>query len=133
MPVLPVNGWLGAGGETGAHAAPIVAGGPVDARLAKVYFDLGSAVVPADASARLSSVLGTLHADPDSLARVSGYHDTSGDVAVNQELAKQRAVAIQQWLVVNGVAAERIVLEKPSETTGDGSADEARRVEVKVE
>lgn len=135
VPVLPVNGWLGgaAASSHSAAAAPIVAGELIDGRLAKVYFDTGSAVVPADASARLSSVLGTLHSDTGRRALVSGYHDTSGDVAVNQELAKQRAQAIQQWLVVNGVAAERIVLSKPMETTGDGSADEARRVEVKVE
>ena len=135
VPVLPVNGWLGgaAASSHSAAAAPIVAGELIDGRLAKVYFDTGSAVVPADASARLSSVLGTLHSDTGRRALVSGYHDTSGDVAVNQELAKQRAQAIQQWLVVNGVAAERIVLSKPVETTGDGSADEARRVEVKVE
>ncbi|MEJ1096417.1 MULTISPECIES: OmpA family protein [unclassified Pseudoxanthomonas] len=111
----------------------MVAGELIDGRLAKVYFDVGSAVVPADASARLSSVLGTLHSEANRQALVSGYHDTSGDVAVNQELAKQRAQAIQQWLVVNGIAMERIVLSKPVETTGAGSADEARRVEVKVE
>jgi K(+)-stimulated pyrophosphate-energized sodium pump len=136
VPVLPVNGWIGGGGAAGpaqASSAPIVAGELIDGRLAKVYFDTGSAVVPADASARLSSVLGSLHADTGRQALVSGYHDTSGDVAVNQELAKQRAQAIQQWLVVNGIAAERIVLSKPVETAGAGSADEARRVEVKVE
>lgn len=135
VPVLPVNGWIGGGSASSAHVspAPMLAGELIDGRLAKVYFDTGSAVVPADASARLSSVLGTLHSDTNRQALVSGYHDTSGDVAVNQELAKQRAQAIQQWLVVNGVAAERIVLSKPAETTGNGNADEARRVEVKVE
>ncbi len=135
VPVLPVNGWIGGGSASPAHvsSAPVVAGELIDGRLAKVYFDVGSAVVPADASARLSSVLGTLHSEASRQALVSGYHDTSGDVAVNQELAKQRAQAIQQWLVVNGIAVERIVLSKPVETTGAGSADEARRVEVKVE
>ena len=78
-------------------------------------------------------MLGTLHADPNARARVSGFHDASGDLAANEALAKQRAEAIQQWLVVNGVAAERIVLDKPAQTTGDGNADEARRVEVTVE
>jgi K(+)-stimulated pyrophosphate-energized sodium pump len=135
VPVLPVNGWIGGGSASSAHVspAPMVAGELIDGRLAKVYFDTGSAVVPADASARLSTVLGTLHSDTSRQALVSGYHDTSGDVAVNQELAKQRAQAIQQWLVVNGVAAERVVLSEPMETTGNGNADEARRVEVKVE
>jgi len=137
VPLLPVDGWFkgGAGAAAGgAHSAESMhVAEMTDARLAKVYFDVGSAVVPADASARLASVLGSLHAQPDSKARVSGFHDASGDLATNQELAKQRAQAIQQWLVVNGIAVERIGLDKPMQTEGNGNADEARRVEVKVE
>ncbi|KAF1723009.1 K(+)-stimulated pyrophosphate-energized sodium pump [Pseudoxanthomonas wuyuanensis] len=137
VPVLPVDGWLGsATAATTTHAAAMSADDAsfvADGRLGKVYFDTGSAVVPADTSARLSGVLGTLHANTDARARISGYHDSTGDTAVNEELARQRAQAIQQWLVVNGIAEARIDLDKPAVTTGDGSADEARRVEVKVE
>ncbi|WP_411834922.1 OmpA family protein [Pseudoxanthomonas mexicana] len=129
MPVLPVNGWLGSATAGASHAAaPIAAEG----HLAKVYFDTGSAVVPADTSARLAGVLGTLHADGNARAQVSGFHDESGDAAVNAELARQRAQAIAQWLVVNGVDESRIDLDKPAVTAGDGAADEARRVEVRV-
>lgn len=137
VPLLPVDGWFKGGASAaagGAHSAESMhVAEMTDARLAKVYFDVGSAVVPADASARLARVLGSLHAKSDSKARVSGFHDASGDLATNQELAKQRAQAIQQWLVVNGIAAERIELDKPMQTEGNGNADEARRVEVKVE
>ncbi|PZQ27804.1 OmpA family protein [Pseudoxanthomonas japonensis] len=105
----------------------------VDGRSARILFDSSSAVVPADTSARLSGVLGTLGADPAAHVRVSGFHDASGDAAANEALAKQRAEAIQQWLVVNGVAAERITLDKPAQTTGSGDAGEARRVDVLVE
>ncbi|HEY5971480.1 MAG TPA: OmpA family protein, partial [Pseudoxanthomonas sp.] len=78
-------------------------------------------------------VLGALHADPARTAHVSGFHDPSGDPAANEELAKQRALAVQQWLVANGIAEERIELSKPAVTTGDGNAEEARRVEVSVD
>ena len=135
VPVLPVNGWLGSATsmEASTHAAPMAAADVVDGRSARILFDSGSAVVPADTSARLSGVLGTLGADPATRVRVSGFHDASGDAAANEALAKQRAEAIQQWLVVNGVAAERITLDKPAQTTGSGDADEARRVDVLVE
>ena len=135
VPVLPVNGWLGSASsmEASTHAAPMAAADVVDGRSARILFDSGSAVVPADTSARLSGVLGTLGADPATRVRVSGFHDASGDAAANEALAKQRAEAIQQWLVVNGVAAERITLDKPAQTTGSGDADEARRVDVLVE
>lgn len=135
VPVLPVNGWLGSATsmEASAHAVPMAAADVVDGRSARILFDSGSAVVPADTSARLSGVLGTLSADPGKRVRVSGFHDASGDAAANEALAKQRAEAIQQWLVVNGVAADRITLDKPAQTTGSGDADEARRVDVLVE
>ena len=135
VPVLPVNGWLGSASsmEASTHAAPMAAADVVDGRSARILFDSGSAVVPADTSARLSGVQGTLGADPATRVRVSGFHDASGDAAANEALAKQRAEAIQQWLVVNGVAAERITLDKPAQTTGTGDADEARRVDVRLE
>ena len=135
VPVLPVNGWLGSATsmEASTHPAPMAAADVVDGRSARILFDSGSAVVPADTSARLSGVLGTLGADPGTRVRVSGFHDASGDATANEALAKQRAEAIQQWLVVNGVAAERIALDKPAQTTGSGDADEARRVDVLVE
>ncbi len=135
VPVLPVNGWLGSttSVEAAAHVAPMTASDVVDGRHARILFDSGSAVVPADTSARLSGVLGTLGADPGKRVRVSGFHDASGDAAANEALAKQRAEVIQQWLVVNGVAMERITLDKPAQTTGGGDADEARRVDVLVE
>ena len=134
VPVLPVNGWLGGAtqAETSAHVAT-AAGHVVDGRSARILFDSGSAVVPSDTTARMAGVLGTLGADPGKTVRVSGFHDASGDAAANEALAKQRAEAIQQWLVVNGVAAERISLDKPAQTTGGGDADEARRVDVLVE
>jgi len=130
VPVLPVTGWLGSEPQAAvAHSATTQATVKVNAKL---YFDLGSVVLPSDASTQLAAVLGDLSADPDSKASVSGYHDNSGDLASNQELAKQRALAVQQWLVANGVAADRIDLAKPVVTTGAGGAEEARRVEVDV-
>ncbi|GGD44847.1 K(+)-stimulated pyrophosphate-energized sodium pump [Pseudoxanthomonas indica] len=137
VPLLPIDGWFkgrAAEAADSAHAAAALHVSELgNERMARVYFDVGSAVVPADVTARMSSVLTTLMAKPESKVRVSGYHDASGDVATNQELAKQRAVAIQQWLVVNGVTQERITLDKPMQTQGKGDADEARRVEITVE
>ena len=66
---------------------------------------------------------------PTALAAI--VHEPSP--ATNEEIAKQRAQTVQGLLVGNGVAADRIVLDKPVLTTGDGSPDEARRVEVLIE
>ena len=61
---------------------------------------------------------------------ISGFHDASGDPAMNAELAKQRAFAVRDALKALGVAEDKIELKKPEETTASGSNAEARRVEV---
>ena len=66
-------------------------------------------------------------------ALVSGYHDTTGDAAVNEELAKQRALAVQGALKALGIGEDKIELRKPEVTTASGSNAEARRVEVTLQ
>ncbi|QPF72432.1 OmpA family protein [Roseateles sp. DAIF2] len=61
---------------------------------------------------------------------ISGYHDASGDAALNAELAKRRALAVREALLALGVAEAGIALEKPALSTGTGTQREARRVEV---
>ena len=63
-------------------------------------------------------------------AVISGFHDATGDAALNAELAKQRAFAVRDALKALGVAEDKIELKKPEETTATGSNAEARRVEV---
>ncbi|WP_254782708.1 OmpA family protein [Lysobacter sp. yr284] len=100
---------------------------------AKLYFDLGSSQLPATAAGDLAGVLAALNARGDSKARISGFHDESGGAATNAEIAKQRAQAVKQWLQEQGIASERIEMDKPAVTEGGGDASEARRVEVSVE
>ena len=66
-------------------------------------------------------------------AIVSGYHDTTGNAQQNEELSKQRAIAVRDTLVRLGVGEDKIDLRKPADTTATGSNAEARRVEVTLE
>ncbi|WP_269769756.1 OmpA family protein [Lysobacter enzymogenes] len=100
---------------------------------AKLYFDSGSSQLPATAAGDLAGVLAALNANASAKARISGFHDETGSAATNAEVSKQRAQAVQQWLQQQGIAAERIALDKPAVTEGGGDAKEARRVEVSVE
>ena len=63
---------------------------------------------------------------------VTGFADRTGNHAANVELAKQRAAAVRDALVADGVAAERVRLKPPQDVTGPGSDAEARRVEIAV-
>ncbi|MGJ7901959.1 OmpA family protein [Lysobacter sp. 1R34A] len=127
-----------AAGSTGTEASAAVestdsASAAAAAGTAKLYFGVDSATPPATAEADLAGVVAALKAEPSTKARISGFHDESGNAASNAELAKQRAQAVQRWLESQGIGQDRIVLDKPTVTAGGGSAEEARRVEVKVE
>ena len=63
---------------------------------------------------------------------ISGFHDASGDAAMNAELAKQRAMAVRASLLLLGVTEEKIELSRPESMQAGGSPAEARRVEVTV-
>ncbi|MGZ8254283.1 MAG: OmpA family protein [Burkholderiaceae bacterium] len=95
----------------------------------RLYFELGKADLPADASSALAPFVKSAKEGRRRLG-ISGYHDASGDAAVNAELAKQRALAVRDLLAGAGVPGEAIELSKPELTTGGGDPREARRVEV---
>ncbi|MCE2656669.1 MAG: OmpA family protein [Rubrivivax sp.] len=118
-------------------AAPAVADALLDVPLSgdiigKVYFDTGKAELPADVAQPLADALAAVTADRDRKLMLSGFHDPTGDPAINAELAKNRAKAVRDALIARGVAAERIVLRKPEQTAADGPAAEARRVELRL-
>jgi K(+)-stimulated pyrophosphate-energized sodium pump len=113
-------------------AAPAAPAAAAPAGAAKLFFGVGSAALPADASKLLESVIAQAKSSPTAKVAISGFHDTSGDPAKNEELAKERAKAVREALKSAGIAEDRIEMRKPEVTTGSGAAEEARRVEVSV-
>ncbi len=101
----------------------------VDGSVVKFYFASGRADLTPDAAPALADVVRAMK-DGDRRVVVSGFHDATGDAAVNTELAKQRAQAVRDALVAAGAPEDRIELRKPELTQGDGNSAEARRVEV---
>lgn len=106
---------------------------PVGEALARLYFEIGQAELAAEAADAIARVQAALGATPDAIVLLSGFHDPSGDVAQNAELAKARALAVRDALVAAGVAEGRIHLRKPEVTAADGPPEEARRVEIRVQ
>lgn len=100
---------------------------------AKLYFDTGKTVLPADNATTLEPVVSWLKAHPESKAVVSGYHDPRGTLARNQQLAKDRAKSTYEALVGAGIDAAKIEMRKPQSVDGGADLNEARRVEVSVE
>lgn len=117
-----------AGADSAAGAAVPTLGG-ADAR---IYFEPASDALPGDAAAELVRIADAARSDAGKAVLISGYHDESGDAARNAELAKNRALAVRHALEANGVARERLVMDKPRVTLGGADAREARRVEMRL-
>lgn len=110
-----------------ADAASVV----VEGGVVKFYFASGKSELATGANEALVAVVAG--AAGDKKAVVSGFNDATGDAAKNAELSKMRAFAVRDALVHLGVAQERIELRKPADTTVEGPAEQARRVEVTLE
>ncbi|WP_093162114.1 OmpA family protein [Variovorax sp. YR216] len=102
-----------------------VAGGVVN-----FYFATASADIAPGAAEALAIVLKGVEGGKKAL--ISGFHDTTGDPALNDELAKRRAQMVRDVLVGLGCPPDKVQMERPAITTGSGNNAEARRVEVKL-
>lgn len=100
----------------------------VENGVVKFYFASARADLAAGANEALADVVKGVAEGKKAV--VSGFHDATGDAALNAELAKQRAFAVRDALKALGVAEDKIELKKPEETTAAGTNAEARRVEV---
>ena len=119
---------------TDAAPAPVLVGDDasvvVESGVVKFYFASGNADLAAGGLEALGDSIAAAQAGKRLV--ISGFHDATGDAAFNAELAKQRAVAVQNTLVGAGVAETSIELKKPEQTMGSGNNAEARRVEVVI-
>jgi outer membrane protein OmpA-like peptidoglycan-associated protein len=94
------------------------------------YFATGSADLAPGAAEALAAVIKGVESGRKAV--VSGFHDTTGDATVNEQLAKKRAETVRDVLVGLGVPASKVDLQRPEVTAGSGNNAEARRVEVKL-
>lgn len=110
-------------------AAPAAAAKPDPA---KIYFASGKFDPPADLGKMLDALVLYSRSNANAKLSISGFHDKTGNAEANIELAKSRAMGVKNALISAGVPEDRIMMQKPTETTGGADDKEARRVEVAV-
>ncbi|MDP5240408.1 OmpA family protein [Uliginosibacterium sp. 31-16] len=106
---------------------------PKGEAMARIYFEINSAELPAEAGGAIETIKERAMVVANLNVLISGYHDPSGDPAQNAELAKQRAEAARDALIAAGVPAERIILRKPEVIAGNEDLQEARRVDLRLQ
>lgn len=106
---------------------------------ASAAFAVGSARLNDASRAHIAAIARVLGDYDASVVTVYGHTDDSGSPAGNQGLSEQRALAVLQALVADGVAARRVVAvglgdRQPiaSNATPDGR-DANRRIELRID
>jgi photosynthetic reaction center cytochrome c subunit len=123
--------------ETTGSAAKVADGlpPPMSAPTRSVlYFGVGSSTLEGEQTKGLVLLIATLSSRPAAKALISGYHSATGALAVNQQLANDRAVTVRDSIVAAGIAPARVMLDKPLQAEANLSGEDpaARRVEVSV-
>jgi len=134
VPLLTIHGTKPAATPAApapSAVAPAAAPTVIAIEIVKLYFDSGKSDLPADAAGKIDALAAKAKANAAAKIAISGYHDATGNLEQNQELAKQRATKVRDALKAAGIADDRLELKKPEQTQG-GSVDsaEGRRVEV---
>ncbi|MDX1685344.1 MAG: OmpA family protein [Saprospiraceae bacterium] len=103
-----------------------------------VYFESGSSALEEKSTFELNNLIEQLNKYPEVNIEIAGHTDNTGSTEQNFELSQDRAVAIQSYLINNGVDPERIIAKgygasQPVESndTEEGRALN-RRIELKV-
>ena len=103
-----------------------------------ILFNSGKSTFKQETFAVLQSITAILKEFPSSKFSIEGHTDSDGKDSMNQTLSEERAGAVKDYLIENGIAADRLTSSgfgesKPidSNKTSKGKANN-RRVEVKL-
>lgn len=102
-----------------------------------IYFDFGNTQVTDDSLPVLNIILKLMNDYPKLTIEIAGHTDSIGEDEVNQLVSEQRALAVMNWLVKNGVSKDRMIARGYGETQPMATNDDEfegrelnRRIEI---
>jgi len=103
-----------------------------------ILFETGKSVLSASSKNALTQFAGSLRNNPDTDVTIYGHTDSTGSLATNEKLSRERAQAVASYLTSNGVASYRMTTEGlayhvpvADNSTAAGRAQN-RRVEIYI-
>jgi len=103
-----------------------------------IFFDQNKATIRAQSSPVLGKAAKVFAQFPSVNIEISGHTSSEGDEEFNQQLSRDRAQAVKDWLIKAGTPAERISIRGagPSEPIADNKTnagrEKNRRIEFKI-
>lgn len=95
--------------ETGGYVEPQNAQEFLMAAKDRVFFAFDSAILSSDAADVLKLQIAWLKANPTAKVVLEGHCDERGTREYNLALGEKRANAVKRYLVLNGIAEDRVV------------------------
>ncbi len=111
----------------------------IDFEVSNVFFDFNSSSVPDSMTNYLGLLADHLSKNKELKVSLYGYTDNVGSKKFNLSLSEKRAVAIKDFLILKGVAAERItykglgIAEENANDNSEEARAKKRRVEIVLE
>lgn len=106
--------------------------------LKNIFFDYGKATLRPESTNELQRLIKLLNDLPSLKIEISGYTDSRGSAEFNQKLSENRSKSVVDYLVQNGIAADRLTFvgfgkEQPIATNDtDEGRQMNRRTEFKI-
>ena len=100
-----------------------------------IYFEQSVAVVKDESLPQLEYLKGVLKANPNVYVRIEGHTDNQGKAGSLERLSRDRAEAIRDYLVANGIERRRVTAAGfgPSKPVADNATPEGRVANRRVE
>lgn len=100
-----------------------------------VNFEVGKSTLLSAARSELNEILEVMKKYPDSNWRISGYTDNSGSYSLNMKLSYDRAQAVADYLIQNGINRSRLIVSGngPNYPIADNSTEAGRSLNRRVE
>lgn len=109
-------------------------------RQSQVGFPAADVALDAMAQAKLDIILQFLKADPSvNRIQLDGHSDNSGNRLTNRDLSRRRALAVEEYLIANGIAKAQITLRFHGEryplvpNNSEANRAKNRRVSLRLE
>lgn len=104
-----------------------------------ILFDLNKATIRDESGETLESIAEIMQEYPNTIFHIGGHTDSTGSASYNEQLSRERANAVKDYLVEHGVAENRLTSEGYGESEPIASNNTAqgrqenRRVEISLD